>query len=91
VAVVDFDTVINAINTNDFDLALRHVGIVTPFLKKYLPSTGFVLNPQSIDTFVRFAKDVNKKGIERFFPTYGIMQSWCANQQQDFATFLQKV
>lgn len=91
IKVVDIERVITAINLNDFNVALEHVRAVTPFLKKHLPSTGFVLNPQSIDTFVRFAQEVNVRGIERYFPTEGILNSWCYGRQTDFATFLQKV
>lgn len=91
VKVVDIERVIRAINTNDFDLALEHVRAITPFLQKYLPEQGFVLNPQSVGKFTEFAQDVRARGIERYFPTEQIVDNWCANHYEDFATFLQKV
>jgi hypothetical protein len=90
IQVVDIAKVIQAINTNDFDLALEHVRAVTPFLQKYLPDQGFIFNPQSIGRFPIFAQEVRARGIERYFPTEAIVDTWCNERYEDFTTFLQR-
>lgn len=91
VDTVDIEKVIQTINTNDFQLALQHVQNVTPFLQKHLPEQGFILNPKSIGKFVEFVQQAQANGIERYFPTEEIVNRWCGNHYEDFATFLQRV
>lgn len=65
---VNLDAVIQAINTNDYDLAKGNFKAIVPFLAKYLPKGGFPLNPGNLDRFLTFTDFVKDKGLETFFP-----------------------
>lgn len=90
VDTVDIDNVIQAINTNDFDLARRNFETVRPFLARHLPEQGFPLAPSNIDRFVTFAEGVNNKGLEAFFPEEPVT-AWTSGKQVDFSKFLQTI
>lgn len=64
-ASVDIASYITAIDENDSSLARTNFEAdIVPFLRKYLPQTGFVLNPKSIDKFLRFVE----KPMKEYFP-----------------------
>ncbi len=80
-----------AIDTNDFDLALKQVKHLVPFLKKNLPEQGFPLTPKNLDKFIGFAVDANARGIETYFPTDKIVSNWLEQKQETFAEFLERL
>jgi hypothetical protein len=92
VDVVNIDRVIQAINQNDYDLALQNVNDVIPFLQRHLPegSGGFPLTPATIDRFLRFTEGVKEYGIERYFPT-PVLDHWLGVEKQEFQSFLRGV
>lgn len=88
---VDIKKVIKAIDTNDFKLAMRNFKRLVPFLKAYLPQTGYPLTPSNIEAFVGFAENVDRKRIETYFPTESIVDRWQNQDKPDFSSFLTKV
>lgn len=93
VDIVNIDNFRKAIDTNNFELALENFNTIKPFLSKYLPSTGFPLNPGNLDTFISFAKTVNQRGIESYFPTDDIVRNWSegAPKFEEFQAFLARI
>lgn len=93
VAAINIEDVITAINTNNFDLALANFEKLIPFLEKNLPPTPvpFQLTPGNLRKFVTFAQDVNANGIEKYFPTEGIVERWVPAKFREFNLFLQQV
>ena len=91
VARVNIDNITKAINTNDFNLALRNFKRITPLLRKQLPAEGFVLTPKNIAAFIAFAEGVERRGIESYFPTRNIEQNWIQGQQVSFNEFVTRL
>jgi hypothetical protein len=73
---VNIKRIVQAIDDNDFDLALRNFKKLVPFLKRNLPAAGYPLNPKNLDNFIGFAQDVNARSIEEYFPTEDIVENW---------------
>ncbi len=73
---VNIDNIITAINTNNFDLAAANFEVLIPFLEKNITGESFGLTPKIIPQFLAFAKDVNKSGIEKYFPVETIVARW---------------
>lgn len=85
---VNIKRIVQAIDTNDFDLALRNFKRIVPFLRKNLPQEGFVLNSKNIISLILFAENVNAYGIEYYFPTQRILENWTAGNHVDIVEFL---
>lgn len=81
---------IEAINQNDFSLALYNFRSIRPFLAKYLPKTGFPLSPDTLDKFEVFVKGVKSKGLTHFFPEDPVTH-WTKGKRVEFAVFLKEV
>jgi hypothetical protein len=88
--VVNIKRIVQAIDTNDFTLALKNFKRIVPFLKRNLPNEGFVLTPKNLDSFIGFAQEVGNRGMEQFFPTANIVQNWVDNRQTTFDVFLER-
>lgn len=84
--VIQIDKFIEAIDRNDFDLALNNFRTIEPFLRKY-SNESFPLHAGNIETFINFAHAVNQNRIETFFPE-PVMEHWVRGTQRDFARFL---
>jgi hypothetical protein len=91
VDTIQIDDFIDAINTNDFDLAMKNFETITPFLMKSLPEwvTVFPLTPQVVYKFRMFAEGVKEKGLSHFFPQEPV-EHWCDGtvNPKDFQDFL---
>jgi hypothetical protein len=87
-AKVNIERVAKAIDTNDFDLALKNFKRIAPLLRKNLPAEGFVLTPKNVSTFVDFVKG---QQIVNVFPTEQIIPNWIAGQQVPFNEFLARL
>jgi hypothetical protein len=86
--VVNIGTIIEAVETNNFDMARKNFDRIRPFLVKYLPSTGFPLTPKNIDAFLTMTDGVEKHGIQAYFPQDPV-EHWCAESQVSFRDFLE--
>jgi len=86
--IVDIDAIALAINTNDFDMALKNFEIVTSFIANQA-SSQFQLHGGNIKQFVAFAAKVGRNGLDEFFPVEGIVERW--KKQTGFSTFLSKL
>ncbi len=87
------DNFVDAINNNDFDLAMNNFKtVVRPFLVKYLPesSSPFPLTPNTLDKFLTFAEGVKTHGLDYFFKE-DPMTHWCENKLTDFKVFVERV
>jgi hypothetical protein len=85
---VNIKRIVQAIDTNDFDLALKNFKRLGPFLRRHLPKEGFVLTPKNLDSLIGFAQDAEKRGIEYYFPTERIVENWTNNRQVPFNEFI---
>ena len=65
---VDLDTVREAINTNDLELARRSFLPVKAFILEHVQGGDLGLNAQLLDNFEYFAAKVAENGLEHFFP-----------------------
>lgn len=81
------DTIIEAIDTNNFDLAMKNFENLRPFLAKYLPGYGFPLNPNNLDAFKVFAEGIRNLGIQTYFPVDPITH-WTEGARMPFSEFL---
>lgn len=88
VARVNIKNVVRAIDTNDFDLALKNFKKIVPLLRKQLPKEGFVLTSKNIDQFVGFAQEIRDGRMEDYFATDYIVTNWINGQQVPFNEFL---
>lgn len=86
IAAVNIDDVIQAIDTNDFDLALKNFKAIEPLIRKYSNPT-FPLHAGNIDTFLSFAHAVHSNRLEVFFPE-PVLEHWIRGKQVDFNRFL---
>lgn len=80
---VDFQKVVDAINNNDVDLAWENFRHVEQFVKKYVRVHTYgdaPLSPARLVKFKQFARDVQKYGIERIFPT-DPLDAWTGKRQ----------
>lgn len=88
--VVEIKHVVEAINTNNFDLALNNFENLRPFLVKHLPQGGFQLSVDNLDKFLVFAKGVHANGLTQFFPEDPLAH-WVKGEQVEFSEFLKTV
>lgn len=65
---VDIVGVIKAIDTNDFDLALKNFHTLVPFISKHVPAGQFPVSTANVEGFLRFVNCVHKYGLETYFP-----------------------
>jgi len=86
-ARVNIKRIVQAIDQNDAELALKNFKRIAPFLRKQLPKEGFVLNPKNFDMFLGFAEAIQNRGIEAFFPEAQIINNWVAGRQITFNEF----
>lgn len=72
---IDMDKVAEAINTNNYDLAMSNFKVIRPFLMANLRgSDGLV--PNALDAFEHFAGVIKEKGLKAWFP-YDPVSHWC--------------
>lgn len=89
VEAVNIKKFIDAIQGNDWDLAMENFNTIRPFLAKHLPQTGYPLNHKTLDKFVVFAQGVKAKGLEAYFPQDPV-EHWIKGEFVDFPTFLER-
>jgi hypothetical protein len=87
---VNIKRIVQAIDRNDFDLALKNFKRLVPLLRKQLPKEGFVLTQKNVDTFVGFAQEIGNGQIEKYFPTDRIVPNWIEGRQTQFDKFLER-
>lgn len=88
VEVVSIDKFIEAINTNNYDLARDNFLTIEPFLVKHLPKDGpFPLEPGTLRKFLEFTDAVKAKGLESFFPENPV-DHWVSGKFVEFKDFL---
>lgn len=90
VDVVEIDNFVQAINTNNYDLARANFNVVRPFLAKHLGWEGFQLTPSTLDKFLDFADSVRLHGLETYFKDDPLTH-WCKNEFTEFSTFLKEL
>lgn len=86
---IKIENVVKAIDTNNFDLAMENFLALTPVLQRNLPLGVFPLDKRNIQTFITFAEDVNRRGIEHYFPSHTIFDRWARQRKEGFGVFLQ--
>lgn len=91
VKVVDIDKIREAIDTSNYRLAKINFKRLIPWFNKYLPNEGFPLSPANVDQFLAFASLANKKGINAFLSTGGIVDRWVNGPKEDFRHFLGRI
>lgn len=82
-AIFDFINIrdiIKAINKNDFDLAMKNFEGIEKFIKEFMPLADG-LNLNNVHLFKRFALDVEKNGIEKWFPE-SPLEYWNNNRRR---------
>lgn len=89
IKVVNLDRVIEAIDTNNYDLARENFDDITPFLKKHLPTWGFQLNTENIPGFLRITEGVCLNGIRNYWPQDPI-EHWVNGRYDDMKDFISK-
>lgn len=85
---VEINSIMDAVDGNNFKLALKNFRKLVPFLRAYLPLQGFPLTPATIPAFINLANRVNKHGIERYFPEHTIFNNWRNNHASRFTSWL---
>lgn len=90
VDTVDISKVVEAINTNDFELAMKNALIIAPFISKHF-TNEFPLDGNNFDRFLQFAENVKSRGMDRYLPTETISLRWQSGIYEDFRTFLERV
>jgi hypothetical protein len=88
---VDVALVAQAINNNDFKLAMENLNVLAPFIRENFPKQEFPLNAGNLDSFIKFANSVNNSGIAEYFPTETIVDRWAVGKFVEFDTFLASV
>lgn len=88
VNIVDIDKFVRAIDSNSFDLAAENVLTLRPFFNQHVTSMAFPVNDKSFNKFLLFAEQVNKRGIDYYFPAADIVSDWCNFKGVEFLTFL---
>lgn len=73
---IKLENVRQAIDTNDFGLALRNFNSLVPLLRDALPKNHFVLDADRMGTFVNLAIAINRKGLDTYFPLERLSQRW---------------
>lgn len=73
---VDLDKVRLAIDTNNFELAMRNFNAMAPILRDALPLQTFVLDRERIGTFAQLVTAMQKKGIDNYFPLADLSARW---------------
>lgn len=90
VDVVDIGNVVRAIESNDFDLAMKNFEAIHPFLMKHLPNHGFPLRAATVDKFVTFANDVNKNSLDKYFRLEP-KDHWQGTEKNEFSEFIEEI
>jgi hypothetical protein len=91
VGSVNIQRVAETIDYNNFPVALANFKRLIPFLKQELPANGYPLTPTNLTKFVDFVTAVERYGIQKFFPTENILNSWIAGERVTFAEYLEKL
>lgn len=91
IQVVDIDRVIQAIQTNDWDLAFQNFQSIKWFIGKYTGNQSlFGLNATNLENFERFVVGVKEKGLETYFPEDPI-KAWVEGPKVEFSAFLKGI
>jgi hypothetical protein len=86
VEIVNLDHFIEAINTNNFDLALKNFQTIIPFLDKhYRKDFISAMNQDTIPILLKVAQGVREVGLETYFPEDPLIH-WC---RQSFKSWLE--
>lgn len=93
--VVDIGKVVQAIDTNDWELARKNVEDLRPFLMKHLPQdpTLFPICPSNFDRMLAIAEGINTAGmggLSYYFPAEPV-RHWINRGFVDFNTYAQKI
>lgn len=72
---VNIANIKEAINHNNFGLALGNLNSIAPFLRDWMPKTS-PLNKETIGDFIQFAITTQKNGLAATFDTAGIPTRW---------------
>lgn len=91
IEVVDIGKVVEAIDTNNYDLARENFKTIQPFLAKHLPPSGFVLSPSTLNRFLTFADMVNVHDLEFFFEEEPLTHWTKLTKFDSFPEFLQTI
>jgi hypothetical protein len=84
---VNITRIQQAIDQNDYDLALKNFKRLVPFLRKNLPADGFVLTPKNIDKVIQ----LSAKPITELFPTDQIIPNWMQGNRTTFNDFVERL
>ena len=71
--MIDIYSFIEAIDTNNYNLAVDNLKSVYPIIEEYATVRN-VLNKESFDTFLKFSQIL--KNEPEFFPSDRILQDW---------------
>ncbi len=75
---MDQDKVAEAINTNDFNMAMDNFKKIEPILAQVTPhSESWVLSKENMPKFHYFVNTINEKGLKHFFPQ-DPLEHWCS-------------
>lgn len=81
-SLVNQEKVVEAINTNNVDLAWENFEGIKTFLRdRVAPYSTHSLTSGTLPTFERFARGVQERGIEHYFPEDPLTH-WCAGTAQ---------
>lgn len=83
---VNTENIRKAIDTNDFGLALRNLNNLAPFLRENLLKNQFVLDGDRIGPFVNLAININRQGIDKYFPIDQLPTQWRKMNHLDLLT-----
>jgi hypothetical protein len=86
------DNFVDAINNNDFNLAMKNMQTLRPFFDHHIPSIGnvFPISAAMFDKFLTFAEGVNTYGLEYFWPKDPVVY-WSEDYLMDFQDFLKRM
>lgn len=87
---VNISLVEEAINTNNFSLALENWNTLIPILVRNLPNVGFPLNPGTVLKFQMLAEAIHGKGLQEFFPEDPV-QHWVGKKFVPFDNWINQI
>lgn len=73
---MDMEAVVEAINTNNRELALQQFQNVKSFIAEHVREGDYGLNSYNLEAFDIFVNQIHEKGIESWFPQDPI-EHWC--------------
>lgn len=90
IGIVKIEKFIEAIDTNNWDLAMENFQSIKPFIVKHFTVGKFPLDASNIDRFEVFVRGVKDKGLDYFFPVDPV-ESWTNGYYKPFSQVLQEV